>query len=308
MDELHLKGIELILWTQRIFQDHSDVMLVLSHLGDPRNAFLVFFPLMYFCNYSAGIKTLWVAAVTEWINAILKWFLFGHRPYWWIHETSLYTDGQRPDLQQFPLTCETGPGSPSGHAMVSSAVLATMIIHHQSMKHSKRCTNILLWACFVIVMFLIGLSRCFISTHFPHQVVAGTLSGITIALICDRLPLLTASFGWYLVVSVTFLLSGPVLYFAVETFGADPMWSLHSALQWCANRKWVHLDTTLFFSMTRDSAALLARVLEEVKIPSQDPVLFYTMAFLKFFSLPIFVMTVIPSFLALIFSKNDKQS
>ncbi len=36
--------------------------------------------------------------------------LFGERPYWWVHETQFYGPVKRPELQQFSITCETGPG------------------------------------------------------------------------------------------------------------------------------------------------------------------------------------------------------
>lgn len=57
------------------------------------------------------------------------------RPYWWVHETQVYgtlgPDNQmifkRPYLKQTPLTCETGPGSPSGHLM-GAAVLAYVLV------------------------------------------------------------------------------------------------------------------------------------------------------------------------------------
>lgn len=37
--------------------------------------------------------------------------LFGERPYWWVNETQFYGAGPAPALQQFPITCETGPGT-----------------------------------------------------------------------------------------------------------------------------------------------------------------------------------------------------
>lgn len=39
--------------------------------------------------------------------------LFGERPYWWVHETSYYASTARPHIQQYPMTCETGPGETS---------------------------------------------------------------------------------------------------------------------------------------------------------------------------------------------------
>lgn len=36
--------------------------------------------------------------------------LFGERPYWWVLDTDYYGNSSAPEIQQFPLTCETGPG------------------------------------------------------------------------------------------------------------------------------------------------------------------------------------------------------
>lgn len=35
--------------------------------------------------------------------------LFGERPYWWIEESGAFAN-QKPNVQQFRPTCETGPG------------------------------------------------------------------------------------------------------------------------------------------------------------------------------------------------------
>lgn len=37
--------------------------------------------------------------------------LFGERPYWWVHETSYYGNVSVPVLEQYSITCETGPGT-----------------------------------------------------------------------------------------------------------------------------------------------------------------------------------------------------
>lgn len=36
--------------------------------------------------------------------------LFGERPYWWVHETPYYANTVPPHIEQYPMTCETGPG------------------------------------------------------------------------------------------------------------------------------------------------------------------------------------------------------
>lgn len=45
------------------------------------------------------------------------------RPYWWVWEQG----GGAVELRHTPLTCETGPGSPSGHVMGSAAVLYALL-------------------------------------------------------------------------------------------------------------------------------------------------------------------------------------
>lgn len=47
-----------------------------------------------------------------------------HRPYWWVHE---FNTLGAPILDQSPLTCETGPGSPSGHVMGFAALLFAVL-------------------------------------------------------------------------------------------------------------------------------------------------------------------------------------
>ncbi len=36
--------------------------------------------------------------------------MFGERPYWWVKETVYYGNLTVPQVKQFPMTCETGPG------------------------------------------------------------------------------------------------------------------------------------------------------------------------------------------------------
>ncbi|XP_037347674.1 glucose-6-phosphatase 3 isoform X2 [Talpa occidentalis] len=100
----------------------ENVWLWVTFLGDPKSLFLFYFPAAYYASRRVGIAVLWISLITEWLNLIFKWFLFGDRPFWWIHESGYY--GQSPvQVHQFPSSCETGPGSPSGHCMVTGAAL-----------------------------------------------------------------------------------------------------------------------------------------------------------------------------------------
>lgn len=47
---------------------------------------------------------------SEYYSAVLFRILFGERPYWWVHETAYYAGSARPHIEQYPMTCETGPG------------------------------------------------------------------------------------------------------------------------------------------------------------------------------------------------------
>ena len=45
--------------------------------------------------------------------------LRGDRPYWYIHQSANFTKARGTYLTQTPVTCEAGPGSPSGHVMAN---------------------------------------------------------------------------------------------------------------------------------------------------------------------------------------------
>lgn len=44
------------------------------------------------------------------VSVVFSRILFGERPYWWVHETPYYAGSVRPHIEQYPMTCETGPG------------------------------------------------------------------------------------------------------------------------------------------------------------------------------------------------------
>lgn len=115
-----------------------------------------------------------------------------HRPYWWVQETDVYGTGPRPVLRQTPLTCETGPGSPSGHVQGLSSLMYVVLQHfiHTFMKSSikigdskKNYMKFTLWTVYTLFMVLVGISRLYTATHFPHQALLGLVAG-SVTLIC----------------------------------------------------------------------------------------------------------------------------
>lgn len=139
MDLLHSWGVKLAVYLQTSYSGYQDVFNVASAVADLHTTFFFFFPVWFHLRRDAALRLIWVAVLGDWINLVLKWcevteghhpkamrqesiyiycarlsacrVLFGERPYWWVQETRFYGAGPRPGLQQFPITCETGPGT-----------------------------------------------------------------------------------------------------------------------------------------------------------------------------------------------------
>ncbi|XP_067686152.1 glucose-6-phosphatase catalytic subunit 1-like [Haliotis asinina] len=339
MEAVHVMGVTMIKRLQFWFKNQSEFMLFLSHVGDPHNAFLFYFPLAFFLHQSVGKRVVWVAAIAEWLNAVFKLILHGERPYWWVQESTAYTNATRPHLQQFRLTCETGPGSPSGHAMVTSAVLYILVSDYLFYSKVKSVLmRVFSWTMFCVVMLAVNLSRCYIATHFPHQVIAGVTVGVMIGQIFNSISTMTLTFKHYLAASVVFMTTMLMTFGVIQAIGLDPMWSVSKAQQWCAQSKWVYLDTTLFYSITRDASSMfglgialfilpqvnntghsmancvvhisisliVSHFIDSYKLPHSPIMLFYLLAFCKFVLLFIFIVNIVPRIN--FFSNNNKGS
>ncbi|NXY54250.1 G6PC3 phosphatase, partial [Callaeas wilsoni] len=179
MDALHEAGIRVAValqagppWLEQFW------LFLTSHL-DPNSIYTICFPLARGLDDHVSMMVLWIALVAEWLNVVLKWFLFGERPYWWIHESGLSSREQLP-LRQFPVTCETGPGDPSGHCMILGAALwplVTALTTRVSMCTQRRVLRLIPFLVYILLLVAMGLSRIFVLAHFPHQVVTGSLAG-----------------------------------------------------------------------------------------------------------------------------------
>jgi len=230
---------------------------MISTLFDPRYAFLFYSPLIFSIDRKIGQKIMWVSVLSEWSNQILKWMLHGERPYWWIHETQVYNESKSiPQVQQFFITCETGPGSPSGHAMVTASVWFILIESFLKNKPFETKSNIftsVAWSMYAFLIFLVSLSRIYIAAHFPHQCCLGALIGVTVAVITTHFDTHKLQRSHYIKGSLGVLLSAMFTYVFLKLMGMNPMWSVDRALKWCSKREYVHLDTTPFFSIARYS-------------------------------------------------------
>ncbi|KTF96232.1 hypothetical protein cypCar_00003597, partial [Cyprinus carpio] len=127
MEVLYGYGISSTFYLQTHYGHAQSWFTFVSTVADLRTTFLFFFPIWFHLQSAVGVKLVWVAVVGDWLNLVLKWLMFGERPYWWVKETVYYGNLTVPQISQFPMTCETGPGSPSGHAMGAAGVYYAMV-------------------------------------------------------------------------------------------------------------------------------------------------------------------------------------
>ncbi|XP_041671782.1 glucose-6-phosphatase 3 [Cheilinus undulatus] len=336
MEALHTQGIWMAERLQQRTKSHQDSWLLVTHLGDPKAAFLLVFPFTYFFNKRAGVAVIWVAAVTEWLNLVFKWMLFGERPFWWIGESGLFVTKQ-PQVQQFSSTCETGPGSPSGHAMVTAAawwvVISSLGSYMYSRTHSLMLSA-LPYLLYVMMLIAVGLSRIFILAHFPHQVIAGSITGFILGIILSHRVPEGRPLLFFFSLSFGLMFCTVTLHAGLKQLGIDLSWSIPLAKKWCSHAKWIRLDTAPFSSLTRDCGALLglglaqywrpggfslpwaARALSlavssmglyhvnRLPLPVQPQGLFYGLFFVKFVLVPQIVMVLVPGLIHLFTHKK----
>ncbi|RWS26625.1 glucose-6-phosphatase-like protein [Leptotrombidium deliense] len=344
MDFLHENSVSAISLLQNRFYQQKDFMFAISTIFDPRYAFLFFSPLVFSLDRYAGRKLMWVAVFAEWANMLLKWILHGERPYWWIHETNVYNKTHMPDVQQFFLTCETGPGSPSGHAMVTAASLYVIIealLRRKGTLTKRLMINRIFWSVYTIIVCTVSLSRVYIAAHFPHQCALGMIIGIAVAILVSNLNIDRFQRKHYFAGTLFLLTSVLSTFVVLKAFGMNPMWSVDRALKWCAKREYVHLDTTPFFSVTRFAGFFLGmgiglhsslfkraskvrfttpmkilsailslaacKASEFIALPS-NTLLFYSSAFAISSILPLIFIALIPFIIAKIASPDNQKN
>lgn len=259
MDQLYTTGIDAIHLIQRQFEPYENELILLSKIFDPRYAFLIFSPLVYSMDAASGITLIWTTIAAEFVNQILKWLLMSDRPYWWVRSTDVYnkTGVDAPNLKQFPLTCETGPGSPSGHAMLTAAVwfvlISAVLRHYQKHKlPTLGPLRVFLWLFYVCSIIGVTISRLYLSAHFPHQCVLGAGLGLLVAVVVYRSNLRNIKLATY-VVGTVFMLTVVAATYAtlILVLKVDPGWTIAKAVKWCLKKEHVHMDTTPFFSIMR---------------------------------------------------------
>ncbi|XP_037044766.1 glucose-6-phosphatase 2-like [Bradysia coprophila] len=255
MDSLYTSGVQQIFTLQNVFTNYNTSMIGISKVFDPNYAFFLYTPVLFAFDFRAGKSILWTTVLTEWANQILKWLLFGERPYWWSLE---YVDTHQgmPQLQQFSVTCETGPGSPSGHAMITAAIFYIIFDY---ITRKIKILQVPIWTAYMLMIFSVSMSRLFIAAHFPHQVVVGAVLGYMIAnlVLKSSFKVEQASRSNYIWTTVFLFISALATYFSLNLLGFDADWSVKKAIEFCQRPEWIHLSTSPLFTLMRYTGFLL---------------------------------------------------
>ncbi|XP_075299425.1 glucose-6-phosphatase 3 [Opisthocomus hoazin] len=257
MDALHATGIRFAEVLQSGPPWMEKFWISVTSLADPKCIFTICFPLAYFLDHKVGVSVLWIGLVSEWLNVVLKWFLFGERPFWWVHESGFASEGMV-TLRQFPVSCETGPGSPSGHCMITGAALWPLVSALTALA-SRRCASTAARltppGAYALLLLAIGLSRVFVLAHFPHQVVGGILAGAALGWGLQARTPVARSPGFFAAAALALLLGSVALHSAVIAAGIDIDWSICLAAEWCSDPAWLRRDTRPFASICRDAGS-----------------------------------------------------
>uniref|UniRef100_A0A5S6QIM5 glucose-6-phosphatase n=1 Tax=Trichuris muris TaxID=70415 RepID=A0A5S6QIM5_TRIMR len=259
MEALHRGGVWFEIWLQKTMDGQADRFLSITKVGDPDLLILYLFPFVSAINRTLFLRFVLATAICDMVNNILKWILHGERPYWWVHEHSM--DEAVSQLKQFSLTCETGPGSPSGHAMITASVWYIIVWAYIKyiVRHSRRRHKLSLgaWSLYVSLLVLVAISRLYIATHFPHQVLLGSAIGLAVGWFFTKSPVKRLRMVHCLLLTLVLSVTAALVYSAMLLMNIDPHWSVQLALKWCQNPEWVHLNTSPLNALFRDAGAIV---------------------------------------------------
>ncbi|XP_042880672.1 glucose-6-phosphatase 2-like [Penaeus japonicus] len=266
-DKMNMQSVQVISDLQETLQPYESWVVHVSILGDNREAFTLFFPILAGLRNELGARALWAAILVEWSNLILKWMFRGDRPYWWVGETPLYNGETRPFLRQFPNTCESGPGTPSGHLMMNVALfyvaargITTFFVWNSSYfsKTQKWIVAFLIYSLYICWNAMVFISRLYIQAHFIHQCILGVLGGLFVGhLAWSSSRLLKLKKVSAVAIAIFLLVSSVMTYYLLLSQGMNPLWTVSLALKHCSRPEYVKVDTQPYYLIMRFTGAAL---------------------------------------------------
>uniref|UniRef100_A0A8C7DCZ7 glucose-6-phosphatase n=1 Tax=Oncorhynchus kisutch TaxID=8019 RepID=A0A8C7DCZ7_ONCKI len=200
-----------------------------STVADLHTTFFCFFPSWFYLRRDVGVKLIWVAAIWDWLNLVLKWVLFGERHYLWVHDTHFY-------------------GTDTAPACFGAGPCVLFI---------SRFLQLGLWMLLCTVELLVCMSRVYMAAHFPHHVISGVIMGIMVAEFFSRVQwIYRTSLRKYFNTTIFRLSFAVGFYVLLKALGVDLLWTLEKAQKWCVRAEWVHMDSTPFASLLRNMDTL----------------------------------------------------
>lgn len=258
MDYVYTAGAHMTKHLQEQCDGYDRFFSWVTSAADPTRNFMWFYPFVFPLHYPLGVRIFVATSCSDFLNVAIKWVLNEHRPFWYV---KMHTD-INVQLAQTPLTCETGPGSPSGHVMVTAAVWFVVIRYatrwaDRGRKRRRRYLRCFVWTAYLVFLTVVGASRVFIGAHFPHQVLLGLAIGVVTGHVLDGLEVDQWGFWEYSSLSGYIALTCSTIFCALTALGLDPQHTVKLALQACDDPQYVNISSTVLYSMMRGIAAPL---------------------------------------------------
>lgn len=260
MDAMYTAGAHMTKHLQENFDGYDRFFSWISFAADPPRNVLWYYPIALTFSNPLGVRILIAASCSEFLNVAIKWILNEHRPFWYVKMKSDIGI----QLAQTPQTCETGPGSPSGHVMVTAAVLYVVIRYAISCAdddpRSRRRScylKAILWPSYFLYLSAVGASRVFIGAHFPHQVMLGFAIGVATGYYLERYDIDRWRFHEYASLSGLIAMASVTLFAGFTALGVDPQNTVRLALEACDDPNYVNISSTVLYSIMRNIAAPL---------------------------------------------------
>ena len=151
--------------------------------------------------------------------------------------------------------------------MVTSAVLCLLVfwlinslrenVLRQAPFWRRFIITVTVWSVFFTILSLVSVSRVFIATHVPHQVILGTVFGLIVASVVRKyhslLTRVSHSAMFCALCSQALIGTTLLSYFILSLLVYDPSISVSKAQKWCIKPSYIHLDTTPFYALVRDA-------------------------------------------------------
>lgn len=174
----------------------------ISNALHPDASYRLIAPLAALYSFPLG-RRLWKSyIIADVLNFILKVLCRADRPFW-----------VSSAVEQFPHTCESGYGFPSGHCMAAASTLCCL-------PKMIPLQNVIVAG----VLVALALSRVSTGSHFPSQAIVGVFCGFLITRVVDRVRSIHLA---------VLLVSVPLMYASMNAIGVDPLASFQLAVRGC---------------------------------------------------------------------------